>query len=363
MVICYNGPKNLHTERWVTYFARQGHEVHLVIDQPVSYEGVHVHCLDLELKKSPVYFLKKLRGLKAVLKEVHPDILHSHYITGEGYIGALTGFHPFVSTIWGTDIYVRPHSRYDEKVFTKLVMRRSDLITADSADQVEAAVTLGADPAKCRVVQWGVDRSTFRPSDQAAARAQLGLPDQPTVISQRKFQPLYNIPTIVTAFRETLSKVDARLVLTGGGFDEEEVRALVGRLGIEEHVHFTGYVPYDDLANYLNAADIAVSVPSWDGTAMAILEAMACGVPLVVSNLASNREWIEDGINGFIVEPEDAVSLSERMTKLLTDQNLRSEFSRKNVQVIRERADHEIHMAQMERYYEELCRTNHQESK
>ena len=357
MKLCFNGPKNLHTERWVTYFARHGHEVHLVIDEPVEYEDVNIHCLHLKLNKNPIYFLKKLLGLKRVIKEIQPDLLHSHYITGEGYIGAMTGFHPYVASIWGTDILIRPHKGIGEKLFTKFVMKRSDLITADSQDQIDAAVDLGASSDKCRVVQWGVDLRTFRPGVESDIRARLGIDDGPIIISQRKFQPLYNIDIIVQAFSDTLAVLpDAHLVLTGAGFDEAKVRDQVRHLGIDANVHFTGYLPYDDLSLYLNAADIAISIPSWDGTAMAILEAMACGVPLIVSDLASNREWIEDGKNGYIVQPRDHEQLTARMIELLQDRACCERFSVQNVQTIRERADHEKHMAQMELYYQELCR-------
>ena len=356
MKLCFNGPKNLHTERWVTYFASHGHEVHLVTDKPVSYEGIHVHCLHLELRKNPLYFMRKLLGLKRVIKEIKPDLLHSHYITGEGYIGAMAGFHPFVSTIWGTDIYIRPHKGIDEKLFTKLVMKRSDLITADSQDQLAAAVKLGASPDKCRLVQWGVDLDAFHPGLVSDVRSRLGIGDGPLVISQRKFQPLYNIDVIVQSFSNLLKILpDAHLILTGEGFDQAEVRGQVNRLRIEANVHFTGYLSYDELALYLNAADIAISIPSWDGTAMALLEAMACGVPLIVSDLASNREWIEDGKNGYIIQPRDHEQLTVRMIELLKDRASRERFSFQNVEIIRERADREKHMARMETYYGELC--------
>ncbi|MEE2709742.1 MAG: glycosyltransferase [Gemmatimonadota bacterium] len=356
MKLCFNGPQNLHTERWVTYFANHGHEVHLVIDEPVSYEGVNVHCLHLELSKNPLYFLRKLLGLKRVIKEIQPDLLHSHYITGEGYIGAMTGFHPFVSTIWGTDIYVRPKKGIDEKLFTRFVMKRSDLITADSQDQIGAAVELGAAQDKCRLVQWGVDLNTFRPRVASDVRSRLAIGDGPVVISQRKFQPLYNIDIIVQSFSNVLKVLpNAHLVLTGDGFDEIKVRDQVSRLRIDANVHFTGYLAYGDLALYLSVADISISIPSWDGTAMAILEAMACGVPLIVSDLASNREWIEDGKNGYIVQPRDHERLTVKMIELLKDRTTRERFSSQNVGIVRERADHEKHMARMETYYRELC--------
>ncbi|MBT5877398.1 MAG: glycosyltransferase family 4 protein [Candidatus Latescibacteria bacterium] len=356
MKICFTGPENLHLERWVTYFARKGHEVHLVIDTPVQYEGVIVHNLNLEYRKSPVYFLTKLYRLRKIINGIKPDVLHTHYITGQAYVSVLTGFRPFIVTIWGNDIYLRPHERIEEKFFTKLVLKRADMITADSEDQIDAAIALGASPESCRVVQWGVDLNRFIPGSGVKVREQLGLGDAPVLISQRKFLPLYNIDLIIRAFADTLKELpSAHLILTGGGFDEPQVRDLVNELGINDRTHFTGYIDYEALTDYLNAADVAVSVPSSDGTAMAVLEAMACGVPLVVSDLPSNREWIQDGENGYIVPVGNQPELASRLIRLLGDRPLRQQFATRNVQVIHERADHEKHMARMETYYRELC--------
>lgn len=355
MKLCYTGPANLHTERWVTYFARHGHEVHLVIDEPVDYEGVVVHALHLEKKKRPGYFLKKLARLKKILREIQPDLLHTHYITGEGYISALTGFHPYVVTIWGNDIYLRPHEGFEERLFTRFVLRRADLITADSQDQIDAAIRLGAERTKGRVVQWGVDLNAFRPGAPSDVRARLGIGDAPAIISQRKFTPLYNIDLIIQAFADLRSALPgAHLIMTGSGWDEPELRAMTERLGLARCVHFTGYVEYTDLPKYLAASDVAVSVPSSDGTAMAILEAMACGVPLIVSDLPSNREWIEDGVNGFIVPVRNKEALTRRLLDMLQQPHLRKKFGETNVRIVRERADHDAHMRNMETYYYDL---------
>ena len=205
MILCFNGSKNLHTERWVTYFAKCGHDVHLIVDEPVEYEGVTTHCLNLKVKKSPSCFFKKLFKIRRIIKEINPDILHSHTIKTEGYIGAMTRFHPFVVTIWGVDIYIRPHQRIDELLFTKLVLKRADLITADSQDQIDEAVRLGRNMKKSAVIQWGVDLNVFKPIDASGVRKELGFGDAPVVISPRKFLPLYNIGVIVHAFQDALN--------------------------------------------------------------------------------------------------------------------------------------------------------------
>ena len=345
----------------MTYFAKCGHEVHLITDEHVEYEGVVTHSLNLEVKKSPSYFLKKLFKIKRLLKKIKPDILHSHTITTEGYIGALTGFHPFVVTIWGVDIYVRPHKSIDELLFTKLVLKRADLVTADSQDQIDAAVNLGGKPEKSTVIQWGVDLDVFKPTDATEARKELGFGDAPVVLSPRKFLPLYNIDVVVRSFREVLKTFpDARMLITGSGLCEEDIKALIHQLALTEHIHFTGYIPYNDLPRYLAAADVSVSVPSTDGTAMAVLEAMACGIPLIVSDLPSNHEWIEDGRNGFVVPVRDEDALTRRLLDVLQNRAIyRNRFNEPNQRLVQEQGSRETNMRRMESLYQQLIEQKH----
>lgn len=361
MRLCYSGPPNQHTQRWVQAFARRGHEVHLILDEPNDYKGVNVYSLDLVQTKNITYFLKKLARLRRLVADLKPDILHTHYLTGEGYVGALSGFHPFVVTIWGTDIYLRPHNGWDERWFTTFTLKQADYVTADSQDQIEAAVRFGADRANASVIQWGVDRETFNPGQREAIRARLGFGDDPVVISQRKCLPLYNIDVIVHAFRDVLKTVpNAHLLITGGGDHADDIEAvqtiqrLVDRTGIGDRVYFTGYIPYQELPAYIAAADVTVSVPSEDGTAMSLLEGMACGAAPVVSDLASNREWIKDGGNGFLVPVRDIATLADRILQLLRNPEKRNLFADHNQRMIADRADHSANMDKMEQVYERL---------
>ena len=364
MTLCFTGAKNLHTERWVTYFAKCGYEVHLIIDEPVDYEGVIIHCLNLEVKKNFSYLFKKLFRIKRLIRKIKPDILHAHTVTTEGYICALTGFHPFVVTIWGSDIYLRPHTGWDERLFTQLVLKRADLVTADSQDQINAAVALGGHASKCEVIQWGVDLNLFHPMDATAIRTRLGFGDDPVVLSPRRFTPLYNIDVILRAFKDVLQTLPAaKMIITGSGPGEEEIKTLVHHLDLEESIHFTGYVDYNELPLYLAVADVSISVPSSDGTAMAILEALACEVPLIVSDLPSNHEWIEDRINGLIVPVQNQEALASSMLDVLQNRTAyRDRFKEQNRQLVHERADQEANMKKMDVIYQQLIEISHHKS-
>jgi glycosyltransferase involved in cell wall biosynthesis len=101
-------------------------------------------------------------------------------------------------------------------------------------------------------------------------------------------------------------------------------------------------------------SDVFLSVPSVDATAVSLLEAMACGTPVVVSSLESALEWVTDGESGLVVEPRDLAGLRQAVLRLIDDPTLRSNLGKRSSAIIRERADHEAHMARMEQLCLEL---------
>jgi glycosyltransferase involved in cell wall biosynthesis len=213
---------------------------------------------------------------------------------------------------------------------------------------------MGAGREACHVIQWGVDLSAFRPDAPSDVREQLGIPaDSPVVISIRSFtQPYYNIDVIVRAIPGILEqRPDTHFIIAGNEGDDTEFRALAGELSIDDRAHFVGKIPHEELPAYLVASDAFLSVPSVDATAVSLLEAMACGTPVVVSSLDSALEWVTDGKNGLVVTPRDQGALESAVLQLLDSPERRREFGAISAGMVRERADHDAHMSRME----ELC--------
>lgn len=348
---------HIHTERWLRYFVEQGHEAHLLTVQPSPIEGVRVYDIRTGIPVKPLHYAVALRRVRRILTEVRPDVLHTHFLTGYGYWGAFSGFHPFVLTVWGDDVYLTPHQSFLKGVLARAVLRRADLITGDSADILDHAVAMGADPSVCHVVQWGVDLGSFRPAVESGVRERLGIPGPaPVVISIRSFtQPYYNIDTIVGIVPRVLSaRPDAHFIFAGNEGDDAAFRHMADELGIDERAHFVGRIPHRELPGYLATSDIFVSVPSVDATAVSLLEAMACGSSVIVSNLASALEWVTDGVSGVSVPPRDADALEAAVLRLIESPGLRERLGTRAAEIVRERADHRVHMARMEELMESL---------
>ncbi len=348
---------HIHTERWLTHFVRAGHDVHLLTVQPAPIDGVTVHDIRTGIPFKPLHYAVALTRVKRILRSIRPDLLHTHFLTGYGYWGAFSGFHPFIMTVWGDDVYVTPHETKLKGSLARTVLDRADLITGDSEDILTHVVGMGANPDICHVVQWGVDLDRFRPDADGGVRGKLGIPeDAPVVISIRSFtQAYYNIDTIVrTAPRVLEARPDTHYIIAGNEGDDSELRSLAGSLGLDARVHFVGRIPHAELPGYLATSDVFLTVPSVDATPVSLLEAMACGVPVIISNLESAMEWVTDGENGLVVRPAEQEELEEAILELIGDPGARERYAAIGVRKVREGADHAKHMRRMERLCEEL---------
>lgn len=348
---------HIHTERWLRHFVRRGHDVHLLTVQPSPIEGVEIHDIRTGIPVKPLHYAVALRRVRRILARIAPDLLHTHFLTGYGYWGAFSGFHPFILTVWGDDVYLTPGQSFLKGKLARFALSRADLITGDSRDILEHAVRMGASPDRCEVVQWGVDLDRFHPDAPSDVRERLGIPsDAPVVISVRSFtQPYYNIDVILRAVPRILAeRPTTRFIFAGNEGDDAAFRRLSSSLGIDERAIFVGRIPHHELPAYLVASDAFLTVPSVDATAVSLLEAMACGTPVVVSSLESALEWVDHERSGLVVPPRDRVALENAVMRLIDDPDLRGRLGKESVAIVRARADHRVHMARMEELCEQL---------
>jgi len=347
--------RHLHTERWIQYFARHGHECHLLTVQPGPIEGVQVHDIRTSAPGKPLRYWLSLRKVRSILKGLKPDLLHTHFLTGYGYWGHFSRFLPNILTVWGDDVYLTPHENALKGWLARRALRSASALTGDSVDILQHCIALGAAPEKCYEIQWGVDFSVFSSERVSRVREELGIPGKaPVVFSPRSFtQAYYNIDLIVDAVASLQKeRPTVHVIFAGYEGDQSPFRALAERAGLTRQAHFVGRIPHEDFADYLVASDVFVSVPSVDATAVSLLEAMACGCAIVVSSLASSLEWIRAGENGLVVPPRDEGALVGALRKLLDDAALRARFGKLCAKEVRQRADHELNMQWMLRLYE-----------
>jgi glycosyltransferase involved in cell wall biosynthesis len=362
MKICYIADQgSIHTQRWLRYFAAAGHDIFLMPHSESDIKIDTVNILDSlpKLSYKSLNFYSTIKKAKAIIDEIKPDILHAHFVEQFGWLGALVDYHPFVLTAWGTDIFELPHvSRLGiGKKLTQFALKKADMMTAISNDLKRAMTELGAEKENIAIIHWGVDLDIFRPNRNVSQMTQsLRLGNNPIILSNRYFEKHYNIDIIIKAVARVVQKIpSAVLVLQNpGGKLVEDIKILIRELGINESVRIIPRYNHADMPALYALADIYVSVPSWDAACISLTEAMACGAVPVISQVAGPMEWVRDEENGKVVPVRNVETLADAICDLIRNPQKRELFITRNLDLIRQKGDHNYWMEEMSRYYNSL---------
>ncbi len=358
-----------HTKRWINYFKMRGHEVFAITSEADDALDVKQYRLKrgipIPIAKAESSFKYAISPcaisyVKGILAREKPDILHAHYASNYGYIGARTGFHPFVLTAWGSDILINP-GQYGGILshMVKRALTKADTITCDADHMVGAMTKIGADDSKIHVVYFGTDPKKFSPEQRSGdIREKMGggRGDSTIIFSIRNLEPIYDVETFVKAVPLVLAKVhDARFVVAGKGSQAEFLKGLAESLNVSSSVIFTGSIPFEEVPKYVASADIYVSTSLSDaGLSASTAEAMASGLPVVITDFGDNKKWVTDGENGFLVHLKSPESLAEKLIYLLENKHVREKFGKANRAIIEERLNYWKAMEGMEKLYVDL---------
>ena len=297
---------------------------------------------------------------RKIIRELHPDILHTVWIPAAGLIGALSRFHPVLLMPLASDVLILPHKSCLWRWLTRFVLRRADMITCDSEVVRQAIVEQSNFPEdKIVVFPRGVDLRLFHPDPKLRekTREMLGWQKDKIIIMTRSFAPVYGIEYFLRSLPKVLEEVpNAKALLIGTGPLEMSFRTIVKELGVDSAVRFQGMVANKELPAYLNAADLYVSSSLSDGTSVSLLEAMACGLPVVVTDVPSILEWVKDGVNGLVCPRRDSVSLADAIITLLQDEQMAAKMGEKNLAIAKQRADWDKNFKLLEGMYTKLTK-------
>ncbi|MBK9738937.1 MAG: glycosyltransferase [Actinobacteria bacterium] len=231
-----------------------------------------------------------------------------------------------------------------------------DGLMVDSRANQAAAVIYGVPEARITFLPWGIDLDRFTVGGPRVAPADLGLPDDAKLlVSLRAHETLYHVGDIVSAFVRSSSDVPtAALVIGHGGALTDSLRAVVREAGLDHRVRFLGTVPERDLAALLRGATAYVTASRADGTSVTLLQAMACGTPVIASDTAGNRGWVTDGESGLLFPVGDVGALEACLRRACHD-DLTALSDRARSTVERE-ADWTANLARLRRAIDEASR-------
>lgn len=237
-------------------------------------------------------------------------------------------------------------------------IRKADLVTAPSEELVSKSIEFGAMPDKVHQIHWGVDTSVFFPQEQVgeiSGNSQI----PPLILSIRAIKPVYNQDVILMAARTVLQKYPkARFVFLIDNPDLaylEKLKQLATDLNIGASIEWkSARSPGKEMADLLNESSLVLSIPDHDGTPVSVLEALACGIPVITSDLPSLKPWIDPGKTGYLVAPQDSTLLAQTIITALQDSLLRQTCKSQAPAMIQARASHDHQMQRMEKLYHQL---------
>jgi teichuronic acid biosynthesis glycosyltransferase TuaC len=245
------------------------------------------------------------------------DVIDAHYFYPDGVSALWIGRRlrrPVVITARGSDINLLPRYALPRRMI-RWAIAHADRVIAVSEALKRALVDLGAVADGVEVLRNGVDLSLFRPPDRSVARRGLGL-TRPTLLSVGNLIESKGHDRVIEAMRQL---PDFDLIIVGEGPEREALGHLAQGVGVADQVRFLGSRPHATLPEVYGAADALVLASSREGWANVLLEAIACGTPVVVSNICGNPEVVRTPASGVLMEQNTPEGIARAVRTLFTN--------------------------------------------
>jgi len=343
-------------------FSKRNYEVHLITDSHA--------WIAPKIKFASVYTLPSMNRanlaqrlvpntlkIAKLLRTLDPDLVHLH-VQHHYTLPIILSRHQYILTSWGAEVLSLPHADIFTRSTAKMTGMKARRITVDAHCLKDIWMRIGIPEDKIEVIPFGVDLSIFNPDvDGLDVRRRLRIKENDTVIISTRplFNDHYNVECLIHSIPLVLEKCgNVKFIIKGVGPLKNQLRNLVDESGVQKYVRFVGLVPHPEVAQYLTASDIYVSTPFIDSTSVSLLEAMACGVAPIVTDIPGNREWIKEGINGLLFQPKNYTALAEKIIQLIENDNTRKRFGERCISIVKQRASWEKCVNKMETIYQSL---------
>jgi L-malate glycosyltransferase len=361
-----------HDRRFLEKMAQSQHEIFFLRleDDGIDYESrpMPEGIVDITWQggkkpvRTPEDWLRLVPDLSRVLEEVCPDLVHAGPVQSCAFMTARAGFHPLLVMSWGSDMLIDAGRDGFWESMTKYTLERADFIFCD-CNAVREAVCRMVPFADDLILQdcWGIDMKQFVPGpDRMGLKERLGWEDNLVVLTTRTWEPIYGPDIALKAFERAYSQNNRlRLIMTGSGSMKKVLDCHISKNNLDDLVHCPGHIRQDQLPDFYRAADLYLSCSYSDGTSISLMEAMATGLPVIVTDSPGNREWVSPEINGWLAaagKPEDFGSLITQASAL--SQEKRYAISTMNRNTVERYADGDVTFARLMALYERIERQN-----
>ena len=289
-----------------------------------------------------------LRSLKHLIRAVKPDLILAGPIQRSALLVALSGFQPLVSMSWGYDLLIDARRNALWEWATRYALKRSAAMVGDCETIRQLAVSDGMPAERIITFPRGVDLTHCSPRQRQASASSA---ERFTLLSTRAWEPLYGVELIAQAFARAADRCpELRLIMLGSGSQAGAIRRILANHDRQlsefknpadesARVIFPGQVSFQNLPRFYHWSDVYVSASHSDGSSISLLEAMACGKPAIVSDIPGNREWVQEGVNGWLFPDGDGEALQRAILQAFEQQRRLAEMGRAARAIAEARAD------------------------
>jgi glycosyltransferase involved in cell wall biosynthesis len=339
-----------HDHRFLKSISEAGHEVFFVQlegnkrqveDRPVPEGVTQVHWRGGKKSFRWLELPALTFDFRRLTREIKPDLVHAGPIQTCALIAILSGSWPVLTMSWGFDLMEDVYRGRIWEWATRYTLKRSLFFTSDANVTRDKAVAYGMDPAKTIVFPWGVDLGYFAPTADYRPHTMADRPASAfTLFCNRSWETRYGVDVLARAFGKVAQQnkhVD--LILLGGGSQGNRIRQILNSAGVLDRVTFAGQVSQTDLPRWYHMADLYISPSHVDGSSVSLMEALACGLPCLISDIPANKEWVTEGENGWLFPDGDADALAEKILAAIRQREKLPEIGRASRKSAEMRAD------------------------
>jgi len=345
--------------------AENGHEIHFITSGlPFRLNRVYpkIYYHEVELNHYPVfqyppYDLALATKMAEVIDQKKLDILHVHYAMPHAICAILAkdiANHDvkIVTTLHGTDITVLGIDHTFKKMI-KHGIEKSDAVTAVSHDLVEQTVNMLEINKEISVIHNFINEETYYKKDLPDIKEQYGIQaDEKVIIHISNFRKVKRVQDVIYTFQQIRDQIQSKLLLVGDGPEYSTMVQLVEELGLTDDVLFLG--KQKNISDLLSISDLKLLMSEKESFGLVLLEAMACEVPCIGTNVGGIPEVIEHGETGYIVSLNDIKEASSYALRLLKDDTLHHQFSQNAVQHARAHFNSDKIVQEYESLYNKL---------
>ncbi|MCX8063169.1 MAG: glycosyltransferase [Anaerolineales bacterium] len=304
-------------------------------DRPLPRGVERVHWLADHLPFNSARLPAFIYSLRKVLKRVNPEVVLAGPLQTCSFLVAASGFRRLVSMSWGYDLLIDAKRNRWMTWLTRFTLKRSAALLGDCETIRQLAISYGMNPERIVTFPWGVDLYHFSPGHRIPGKEEGFI-----FLSTRSWEPIYGVDLIAKAFGEIGRRFPyTHLILLGNGSQASALQRILSQADVLERVSMPGQIEFHELPRYYHLADVYVSASHSDGTSISMLEAMACGRPVIVSDLPGNREWITPSEVGWLFPDGDWQALAQMMEQVVLNRHELERMGKAARRLVEERAD------------------------